>query len=742
MKKSIYVFRFFFAFLICLWGLEASAGIKDDPFVQEYHEAYPIPGGDSANDVRAIAIDGDGTVWAGTQAGLFALRGGAWSIVPEVEPGPVYELQMDRQGVLWVGAWNGVYRISDKGIDKTKGIQNPIGVIGLLPDDMIAIGPDGSWRWNNGQWQNIASGWSLNARDAALDGEGALWIATGVGLYRWDEKELDYYFKDEELTYSETNALAFAPDGKLWIGELGGIDVYQDGKRIRSISGRDGLPYHDVRALAFDADGTLWIGTGGGVARYDGLRWSQRHSRRWLLSDDVRALAIAPDGAAWIATAKGVSAIKRKTMTLAEKEAYFRQILGKRHIRPPGFVEKCYFPNPADRSVFEPYDDDNDGQYTSMYMAMESLRFAVTKNPEAKDRADRAYDALERLQTITQTGSFVARTIVPSDWKRMADSNEAISPQEAAERRLRDPRYKPMEKRWRLSADGKWLWKGDTSSDEITGHFFGYYFYYKLAADDAHKSRVRDHVRKIMDGIIRGGYVLRDIDGQPTRWGVWSPEKLNHDPDWRVERPINSFEILSYLKTAYFITGDEKYQNEFKKLIEKHGYLDNCRRPKSYGRSDRTHIDDELLALAAPGLMLNEDDPQLRTAFLEGLTWAYKTIENENDPFYNFIYGLVGGEDCHPTESVDFLRDQSLDLIQWTVDNSQREDVRLVRFPMVESLQIDRMLPASERGVMRWDKNPWSATAGDIQDTEGHFESCGVFWLLPYWLGRYAGFIE
>jgi hypothetical protein len=90
---------------------------------------------------------------------------------------------------------------------------------------------------------------------------------------------------------------------------------------------------------------------------------------------------------------------------------------------------------------------------------------------------------------------------------------------------------------------------------------------------------------------------------------------------------------------------------------------------------------------------------------------------------------------------VAFLRDTSLDLRQWTVDNSGRNDVRLVRRPMLEPLQIDRMLPASERGVMRWDKNPWPAQSGDFHDPEGRLESCGVFWLLPYWMGRHAGFI-
>ena len=106
------------------------------------------------------------------------------------------------------------------------------------------------------------------------------------------------------------------------------------------------------------------------------------------------------------------------------------------------------------------------------------------------------------------------------------------------------------------------------------------------------------------------------------------------------------------------------------------------------------------------------------------------------------IFGMLGGANFHLRESVAFLRDTPLDLRQWTVDNSARADVKQVRHPMLDPLQLDRMLPPSERGVMRWDKNPWTTVAGDFSDAEGRLESSGVFWLLPYWMGRYAGFIE
>lgn len=713
----------------------------DVPFWQDYHEPFPIQPGGPGDDVRAVGIDSAGEVWAATRAGVFHLSQGAWEQPAGGPKGPAYDVFLARDNSLWFAVWDGVYAATYPALEKVGDIARAVTVLGENRTGLVALGPDDAWQEESGRWRPLEVRWSRNVRGTAFLPDRGWWIATGMGLYEIRGDDVRRRTGPDELISTELQALAFGPDGKLWIGSLGGLDVQAGANPVDRFTGANGLPNHDVRSLTFDADGRLWVGTALGVARFDGKTWSLRHSRRWLLSDDVRDVVIGPDGTAWVATARGVSAIRRRRMTLAEKAAHYLDICRRRHVRPPGLVEKCLFPDPADVSKHHPMDDDNDGQYTAMYLAMESFRFAVTHSPDAKANADAAFDALEFLQTVTGTTSFVARTVVPASWTQMADANEAVSAIEVVERRRHDPRYKIVEQRWRSSADGKWLWKGDTSSDEITGHMSGYLTYFDLAADAAHKSRVRRLVARITDGIIDGGYVLRDLDGEPTRWGVWSPEQLNHDPDWRVERPINSFEILSYLLTAHHITGNDSYLHEYQKLIQQHGYAGNAARPKAYGLGERSHIDDELLALAAPGLLQHERDPALHARFMDGYEWAYRTVEREQNPYFNFTFGLVGGRDFHLEESLAFLRDMPLDLRQWTVDNSTRNDVALARRPMLEPLQTDRMLPAGERGVMRWDKNPWAAQSGDFHDPEGRLESCGVFWLLPYWMGRYGGFI-
>ena len=197
-------------------------------------------------------------------------------------------------------------------------------------------------------------------------------------------------------------------------------------------------------------------------------------------------------------------------------------------------------------------------------------------------------------------------------------------------------------------------------------------------------------------------------------------------------------EILSYLKLAYHVSGKKRYQKEYLKLLHEHNYAENVRTAKTFNPSWITHIDDELLALAYPCLLLHEKDQELQKLYRESLDRWYSGIEADNSPYFNFTYGAFTGSDPNLKKSIDWLRDVPLDLVRWRVDNSKRLDVQLVRSPEFESLQTNRMLPPSERALFRWDKNPWYAIQGD----GGHTESDGVFWLLPYWMGRYYGFID
>src|SRR5262249_40605290 len=120
-----------------------------------------------------------------------------------------------------------------------------------------------------------------------------------------------------------------------------------------------------------------------------------------------------------------------------------------------------------------------------------------------------------------------------------------------------------------------WFWKGETSSDEIDGHYFGWYVFWELAASDDEKRQVSATCKRVTDHLLDHGYQLVDKDVQPTTWGVWAPEKLNDDPKWWEERGLNSVEMLSHLKVAIHLVGEPRYEKAYNELIRRHRYALN-----------------------------------------------------------------------------------------------------------------------------------------------------------------------
>jgi len=313
--------------------------------------------------------------------------------------------------------------------------------------------------------------------------------------------------------------------------------------------------------------------------------------------------------------------------------------------------------------------------------------------------------------------------------------NRTFSAQEIAEAIIENPRQKPVEIRWHVSSDGKWKWKGDTSSDELCGHLFGYYWYYTLVADTDEKERIAAHFSKIMDHLIRNDFNLTDVDGSHTKWGVWSPRLLNEDPEWAPERALNSLELLAFLKFTYHITNDDKYQKEYINLIENEGYLENAKRLHTTNPAWETYFDIYLSLYIYPSLVQLEEDQVLKGVYQEHLQKWFDKHRNTKSPFLNFTYNLLANNNEGLDDSIEFLKDAPLDLVDWYIDNGLREDLQVVRKPILEELQV-ALRPPSEYRTIRWDRNPYQAASGNpAQEREP------VYWLLPYWMGRYLNLI-
>ncbi len=716
-------------------------GIKDNPFIQESHIAYKISKSKTDNEVRSIAVDQQDNVWIATASGIFRKKPNSrdWDpIISGAERGPAYAVSVTSTGDVLLGTWDGLYRFGNHGLLKEKGVAGPVSVLCSDPKSDYAMGPNGLWQLLDGKWelQHFAIGRTL--RDAATDGQGNLWIASDVGLFRCKDGKTKLYQNTNDLLSCYSRSVAFDQQGDQWVGVLGGVSVRSKDQLKYNLTPKEGIPSANVNCIRQSPNGTMWIGTNVGVVRFakDGTH-SLRFSKRWLTNDQVNALAFDQKGNAWIATANGVSEIKQTSMTLEQKEQNYYAQMMRKHIRDPWICGLLDLKIPGDTASWHRTDDDNDGEYTSGYLAMESFRFAATKNDDAHAKARKAFDFLKSLQTITQTDGFVARTIVPVGTLHVNDPNKTYTDKELAEELVKDPRFKPVEVRWHLSKDGKWLWKNDTSPDEMDGHMMGYFFFYELAANAEEKVLIRNHVKKIVDQLIKTNYNLVDVDGSHTHWGVWSPDQLNGDPDWASERSINSFELLAYLKFAFQLTDDQKYEKEYRRLIKDEGYLDNVSRLNKKNPAWQIYFDRTLEGYLFPILLRYEKDPKLKL-FYNQLIEEWMAIQPAGENLINNLtYAFATGKKINIPQTIEFLKDAPLDLVDWPIDHTLREDVKIVRSPILEEIQISELPPASIRATVRWDKNPWAARQGDLSKVREP-----NFWLWPYWMARYFQIIK
>lgn len=565
----------------------------------------------------------------------------------------------------------------------------------------------------------------------------------------------------------DVRGVAFDAQGRLWFASPQGVGCL-DGGKWRLYTSAEGLPYDDFTSVAAGENGVVWFGTRKGAIRFDGREWEYRQGRRWLPHDEVRGVAVEPDGTAWLATADGVARIERRPITLSQKAAFFDDEIEKRHKRTRfGYVLGVTLERPGDLSRYRQRDSDNDGLWTSMYGAAQCFAWAATRRPEARQRAVRAFEALRFLGQVTQGGEhsappgFVARTVLPAEGPD-PNATQQYTRERDEERRKGDRLWKVVVPRWPKSADGRWYWKSDTSSDELDGHFFFYALYHDLvASSEEERKALREHVGAIADHLLRHGFRLIDHDGKPTRWGVFDPESLNHDPDWREERGLNSLSILSYLKVAERITGEARYAEAYRRLVRDHAYATNTLIAKSNaGLGSGNQSDDEMAFMNFYNLIRYEQDPALRRIYALGLHERWTLERPELNPFFNFVCAAVasgatfddpfGRRDLSPSgdwlsESLDTLRRYPLDRVDWRLTNSHRKDI----LPLPEHARDNgtagkgyrnngKVLPIDERFVEHWNHDPWQLDQGG----QGLRLADGSSFVLPYYMGLYHRFLE
>jgi ligand-binding sensor domain-containing protein/signal transduction histidine kinase len=259
---------------------------------------YPLDHNPASNLANRLCEDREGRIWAGTDGGLFYFDKIQDRFITAL-PGDkgIYALVADRQGALWIGAENQLWRRSPDGQLARYAFQvaRDIGRIFSLLED------DGGKLWA-GSWyaglfeldprrlprddavlqvgktpgllnqHTAAGGVPLGAVvDLHQSSDGHLWVVTtpdhttyhGGGLYEFDGQTFRRYGKAQGLTNEALDQLAEDGEGNIWVGSAeGAMKIVRQG--FTTFGEADGL-IMGAYAIFENQAGELCVITGKGL---------------------------------------------------------------------------------------------------------------------------------------------------------------------------------------------------------------------------------------------------------------------------------------------------------------------------------------------------------------------------------------------------------------------------------------------------------------------------------------------
>lgn len=708
---------------------------KDTAFMQDYSVKYyhePSNG----NLMKAFS-DRNGKVQVLTSGGLSHLDGGRFLYPGAIVDDNTYRFMKDKN-LLDMTVCQNQFVFLDKEVLLSNAWAGSLHVKHEVPDARLFEGNDHlNFLVSDGKKIHLISNQSVAWKGAIPEGvikqiinhsleDNSFLLLTATAVYRFspDTKQLEKIYQGKDLT-------AFDIDqGKnhLVIGSKLGYIRYDLTQRKPLGALYDRLPWPEITAVKVLGEKT-WFGTAKGAfaVNRDGAI-DYYASERWLPNDHVLQISGGMDSTVLVLTSNGLSEICFKPMTLHDKAMFYEQQVRSRHIRN-GFNASLTGMEKGKLSSGYMEDSDNDGLWTSLYLASQAFRYAVTKEDEALRNCRESLDAMERLYTINDVPGFPARSFERSGHRD----------------KLADP------ERWQPAPDTEWTWKATTSSDEAIGHIFAFAVLAELVEQEDVRTKAISLIDTLMEHIVRNDLYLIDYDGKPTLWGKWNPEYVNSFPTNIGDRKLNSSNIVAMLQTAYHFTKKEFYKEKAFELMNEFGYLENLMRPmKKIGEADQqaddwskllssawNHSDDEMYFAGYWGLYKYAFNDTLKAQFKESIVDHWNFERPEKEGAWNIFTAITGG-DFDSEEALWYLREYPLDLIQWTVTNSHRKDIELLT-PNFRSQMTQEVLPPDELKISRHNANRFVLDGG----TNGAKEnSAGDIWLFPYWMGRYLNVIE
>ncbi|MBU6400102.1 MAG: hypothetical protein KGS61_07270 [Verrucomicrobia bacterium] len=279
--------------------------------------------------ITCLLEDQEGTIWVGSDDGLFRLRRRqllSYTMRDGLVNNQVWSVCAGPDGVIWAGTTTGVSRFEAGAFSTiTPPYRSDHGVVqsqvrAILADrtgDLWVGTKDGPLQWHAGTWTRRTPDrpdCRFEVSCLYQDRSNAIWIATSQGVLCYGRHTTNWFTPAGLPCLSAVCSILQDRAGTLWLGaDRGGLIRYQGGT-FKLFSPRDGLAGDDAWALYEDADGTLWIGGETGLTRYRAGRFSAFRAEQGLEENTVNCILEDDRGYLWLSGLHGIYRVARSAL--------------------------------------------------------------------------------------------------------------------------------------------------------------------------------------------------------------------------------------------------------------------------------------------------------------------------------------------------------------------------------------------------------------------------------------------
>ena len=480
--------------------------------------------------------------------------------------------------------------------------------------------------------------------------------------------------------------------------------------------------------------------------------------------------------------------------SLAEKAQGYEDIAKRLHVHPDlkwmlGVTLPCLTPECTEPAVPEAqatwqdvelwHSGENDGLWSALYLTAQAYRYGVTKDSEALDMIKLLLEGQRRRMAITGVPGIYTRQLIPPNFDGLSCPTE---PEEYLVDEEKD------DNQWvRVGSDGcvqvvdpdtldfvstdhcgleqfaGWCWLDNVSEDEYSGHMLAHAAVARLVDDPEVQAANAALLAQVGQHLVDHKLELYDWDGRRTEHGkLWPGDVLSG---------YMATMTLAFMKAVAVGTGDPAFQ----------AFIDQCMLKRSSG--DQQCLDqfgaatkpyDELVWQAALDfgcksnwnnfsmhmlslhtLLMLEQEPSLRATYQAALKddmfdfpESERPLKEQNNTLYDFIFAAdkaLGPASDGP--AYDAVENGICMLRQFPAS----EHIREMSCPADQCTPVcedrfdrpmtDYARPMAERcmGTFIWWKSPYSLAecSENLRTIKPPAD-----YLLPYWMGRYYGFID